>query len=426
MRFWTGLVIVCVVLLLGSLLAVGLLQSQEQSRLWRCQAHLRDFGLGLLKFSQQDPQTRYCTGAYDWEYDGCPDTIGWVADLVNSGSCRPGEMLCPANPMQGNEKLMQLYLRDAAEIEMLDPNPALIGTGVCGAKPNVLGQVYTPERQHAIEQHILALGYNTNYAASWYLVRGGIRLSVETQKDSTGNITSRELLAVALGPPKHPAHKPKSWRGLADTTGPLKRKDVERSRVPSSQIPLLGDAAAGDPFRAISSVSLHCREQLAIQEGDRLTASFCSGPARFATGMRLYPLSAGSVLAKAATQGDTWNWEWTDWCREAERRPTPHRRLSGPARCTKLVLSPRHDELPHLQSSLRRWQRAKLLRPQWRSLAQPGIPHLQGRVDVPGGSSTVAVRDRLRRRDARSPAPTGLQRPVHRRSARGDCCRGTS
>ncbi len=32
------------------------------------------------------------------------DTYGWVADMVNSGTGKPSEMLCPSNPSKVNEK----------------------------------------------------------------------------------------------------------------------------------------------------------------------------------------------------------------------------------------------------------------------------------------------------------------------------------
>jgi hypothetical protein len=304
MRFWKGLVIVCVVLLLCPLLIKGIQQAREYSRLWQCQAHLRDFGVGLMKFSQQDPQTRYCTGAYDWAIDGCPDSVGWVADLVNSGYCRPGEMLCPANPIHGIEKLMQLYLRNSGADEDGYPRQDITETGICGAKPNVWGQACTPERQIAIEQHILDLGYNTNYSASWYLVRGELKLTVWTEKDYLGKITRLELHAVQPGFAK--------WQGLACTRGPLRRDDVEKSKIPSGQIPLLGDAAPGDPSRAIAAVNLHQRGQVFILEGDRLAESYGRGPAVYKHGTdRLDSLFYAESLGNALFQGDGWSWEWT-------------------------------------------------------------------------------------------------------------------
>ena len=48
---------------------------------------------------------RHATGAFDGRRDGCIDTYGWVADMVNAGNGKPSEMLCPSNPSKVNEKI---------------------------------------------------------------------------------------------------------------------------------------------------------------------------------------------------------------------------------------------------------------------------------------------------------------------------------
>ena len=45
---------------------------------------------------------------YDFKRDGCPDTWGWVADVVNLGAGKPQEMMCPGSELVGSEKLNDL------------------------------------------------------------------------------------------------------------------------------------------------------------------------------------------------------------------------------------------------------------------------------------------------------------------------------
>ena len=98
------LVVITIIGLLTAILLPALARSREAARNATCKNNLRQFYIGLAVFADRDPQQRYCTGAFDYARDGCPDTWGWVADLVNSGAAKPGEMLCPSNPLIAPEK----------------------------------------------------------------------------------------------------------------------------------------------------------------------------------------------------------------------------------------------------------------------------------------------------------------------------------
>ena len=73
-----------------------------------CQNNLRQFGIGLHIFADRDRLERLCTGASDFRRDGCMDTWGWVADLVNINAALPNEMLVPVESLAGLGKAERL------------------------------------------------------------------------------------------------------------------------------------------------------------------------------------------------------------------------------------------------------------------------------------------------------------------------------
>ncbi|MEM6654346.1 MAG: prepilin-type N-terminal cleavage/methylation domain-containing protein, partial [Planctomycetota bacterium] len=98
------LVVISIIGILIAILLPAASKARESARRAQCVNNLREFSTGMQVFADRDPQERYCTGAYDFARDGCPDSIGWVADLVNIGAGNPQAQLCPSNPIKGSEK----------------------------------------------------------------------------------------------------------------------------------------------------------------------------------------------------------------------------------------------------------------------------------------------------------------------------------
>jgi len=324
------LVVIAIIGLLTALTLPALARAREAARNTVCKNNLRQIGTGLQLFADRDPAGRFCSGAYDFRRDGCPDSWGWVADLVNTGAGRPGEMLCPTNSLRALEKVNDMLGKDTTDSK--DGAPLTrTQDGACYLNGSDWGgtTVNTAERADFIARTMFDKGYNTNYAASWYLVRGGIKyepgvMPLTSVNDETGG-------QVPVGS--------SSYKGIGMTTGPLTRRTVESARVVSSNIPLLGDAAPGDPSEAILSFTVKkdttintlangdTDETTYLEAGERLGESFNDGPAQYdGTAFKialmgpLTPVQA-QIVAEASPEGSApadstsggWLQDTRDW-----------------------------------------------------------------------------------------------------------------
>ncbi len=295
------LVVVAIIGLLIALLLPALSAAREAARNTQCKSNLRQFGVGMLMHADRDPQTRLCTGASDFSRDGCMDTWGWVADLVNMGVCKPGEMLDPSNMCKGSEKLRDLLGKSTNDDADGCP-PRRLGDGACGIGATWGGTEYTggfagttittPERADFVARHFLDKGYNTNYAASWYLVRGGLRMGWDSTNGWYNNGAG-------------------GAKGLSGSTGPLTMRQITNSVVSSSNIPLLGCGQVGDPKDAIATVSFakspatryaasitDPEEKVYIVAGEPLSEAFNDGPAQVdASAKKLVLIGRGTSVS---------------------------------------------------------------------------------------------------------------------------------
>ena len=93
------LVVIGIIGILAAMLLPAVNRARESARSAQCKNNLKNIGVSMQLFSDKDPQGRLSSGAFDQTRDGCSDTYGWVADMVNQGAGsgqRSGRRLRPA------------------------------------------------------------------------------------------------------------------------------------------------------------------------------------------------------------------------------------------------------------------------------------------------------------------------------------------
>ncbi len=250
------LVVVSIIGLLAAILLPVLARARESGRSAQCMNNLRELGISMT--ARADTTGDLCSGAFDWKRDGCVTEVGWVADLVNRGAI-VGDMLCPSNPLKLNETYNQLLTLDPTMdscVERLGSAPSTLpnGSPALNACRQLAALPPGGARASVIEQLVLEKGYNTNYAASWFLVRSELKL------DASGNVQGVSGCPVSL-------------RERNCTLGPLRLALAGNEKVPSTRLPLLGCAQPGDAADSVLSAPIG-----RFPAGTRLAASFTGGP----------------------------------------------------------------------------------------------------------------------------------------------------
>lgn len=284
------LVVISIISLLVALLLPALNRARESSRQMSCQSNLRQLGVGLQGHAQR--HQRLCSGAFDWLGDGCVTEVGWVADLVNAGT-PVGKMLCPSSPctvaatyhdlLEANTATFDACVERLGSLPQTEPDGTVV-TNPCrtiAATPLAPG---AEARRLLVQQQILEKHYNTNYTASWYLVRSGVVL------DQSGNLKST------------PAACPATLASRTSTHGPLLQGWAESASCPSSFIPLLG---CGAPAPGMLQLQQALGDH---QAGTPLARSFTSGPV-LTTTMEAPVFAAGTPREGPA------GW-WKVWTRD--------------------------------------------------------------------------------------------------------------
>lgn len=285
------LVVIGIIGILAAMLLPAVNRARESARKASCQNNLRQIGIALHMFADKDPQARLCSGASDFTRDGCMDTVGWVADVVNVNGGSVNEMRCPSNPIRGPEKLNDLYGKATGNAKE-GVDPAALTLGVCGkdtwgGAPSVAGSGEfggtdrnTIERGNLIARAFIEQGYNTNYAAGWHLVRSGLKLS--------------ERAGPAFG--TNPDASVWAPKGRRSTLGPLRRRLLETGPVAQDRVAILGDAAPGDIKDAVLEFDAFYaptdpwgvlandgQSQTFLEAGELLGEAFNDGPSFYDT-----------------------------------------------------------------------------------------------------------------------------------------------
>lgn len=271
------LVVIAIIAILAALLLPAVQKAREAARNTSCKNNLRQFGVSMFIFADADPKGRLCSGQYDYLRDGCPDTYGYVADMVNQGAGSAAELRCPSSPFLGSEKLNELLGKGTSSggttgSSLPTSQSFRLTDGACSAIASSAGLLAYGdgslpagvEQNAYIVKNFLEKGFVTNYACSWYLSR------TDTKTHSQSGST-----AAWAGDNTNTTDNEGKVKDLRGSLGPLTIAKMDSAEVSTSQIPLLGDSGPGDISEALLLYELPGW----INSGERLCEAANDGPA---------------------------------------------------------------------------------------------------------------------------------------------------
>ncbi|HEX5103493.1 MAG TPA: DUF1559 domain-containing protein [Pirellulaceae bacterium] len=274
------LTVIAIIGILIALLLPALGLAREMARRAACMNNLKQFGQGMHIHAEASKE-QFCSGAFDWLGDGAVTEMSWVGDLVQQGT-PVGKMLCPSNTARSSD-----VYNDLLNLDTTSPNftNAAICVNVLGSPPStdpggaiVMNPCRAiasaplapgdPARRQLVESQVYKQFYNTNYTATWFLVRSEISL------DSSGNFRPAKPTCVPLV-------------GLSSrnsTSGPLRRPQVDTSITPASIVPVLVDGAQSGSVLADQVGDLAPGTPLVVGFTRGPVVADMSGPPAFAPG----------------------------------------------------------------------------------------------------------------------------------------------
>jgi prepilin-type N-terminal cleavage/methylation domain-containing protein/prepilin-type processing-associated H-X9-DG protein len=231
------LVVIAIIGILAAMLLPAVSKARESARTVECMNNLKNFGVGLMSRTASQPDGAFCTGAFDAERDGVPTEIGWVADLVSRGTT-VSEMRCPTSGVVTSKAIDQLLTLPVSTftntdcIDRLGAEPFTneVGYEVKNVVRKIVDGGFAPasvERAEVINKQLLEQGYNTNFAATWFLVRSEVLLGED------GNPQASKSSCSDL-----------DLKGSNVTRGPLTTRLLDSGKAAGNTVPLLCDAAA--------------------------------------------------------------------------------------------------------------------------------------------------------------------------------------
>lgn len=253
------LVTITIVSVLVAMLFPALNLAREASRKAACGTNLRQFGQDMAANLQRNGAL--CTGAFDWLRDGCVTEVGWVADLVEVGT-PVGKMLCPSHPSQISRTFNDLLNAETGSFDSCVDRLGSTATTTLDGKTVMnpcraisekgLGAGTEPRRE-LVEKQVFEKHFNTNYTASWWLVRSGVLL------DANGNLRSEKSGCAPSLLARH------------STLGPLTRARADTAAVSASFIPLLGCGALSQMLTMSIGPNLEGTPTVQIMTGGPVT-----------------------------------------------------------------------------------------------------------------------------------------------------------
>jgi prepilin-type N-terminal cleavage/methylation domain-containing protein/prepilin-type processing-associated H-X9-DG protein len=245
------LVVISIIGILAAILLPAIGKARVQAQMTACGSNLRQLGVGFQMHANKQ-QGAMCTGSFDWARDGAVTEKGWVADMVSMGIL-PAKLTCKGNLADVSETIEHLamanvghWLDDSANlcVEHRGSAPKILPDGRQLMNPcrRIITEMPSPSeaRLNLIYSDVISQGYNTNYTASWFLVRTGLSLD-KSGNPSTAKFPNCSFPYVNGGP---------DISQRAYTKGPLNTGFSDSAKSVSSTIPLLGDGNYSIPLSA--------------------------------------------------------------------------------------------------------------------------------------------------------------------------------